>query len=51
MPLWAIDSPRDFWQAADNHERANGRLYLEIEFALPVELTEETRKHLAHEFG
>ena len=30
MPAWAQDDPRAYWQAADEHERANGRLYSEI---------------------
>ena len=38
MPEWAQDDPRAYWQAADEHERANGRLYSEIQFALPREL-------------
>jgi hypothetical protein len=35
MPLWAVDSPRDYWDAADLYERANGRLYVSADFALP----------------
>ena len=38
MPAWAQDDPRAYWQAADEHERANGRLYSEIQFTLPREL-------------
>lgn len=38
MPEWAEDSPRAYWQAADTYERANGRLYRQVEFALPNEL-------------
>ena len=37
MPAWAQDEPlySACWQAADAHERANGRLYSEVQFALP----------------
>ena len=38
MPAWAQDDPHAYWQAADAHERANGRLYSEVQFALPREL-------------
>ena len=27
MPEWAEDDPGAYWEAADEHERANGRLY------------------------
>ena len=39
MPSWAAAEPRTYWQAADDHERDNGRLFKEIEFALPREMT------------
>src|SRR5579871_5476074 len=35
MPSWAEEDPRDYWDAADAHERANGRLYVSADFALP----------------
>ena len=38
MPEWAEDDPGAYWEAADEHERANGRLYSEVQFALPKEL-------------
>ena len=41
MPAWAQDDPHAYWQAADAHERANGRLYSEVQFALPRELDAE----------
>ena len=25
MPEWAEDDPRSYWEAADEHERVNGR--------------------------
>ncbi len=37
MPAWVQD-PADYWDAADQYERANGSVYREIEFALPKEL-------------
>ena len=43
MPEWAKDDPHSYWEAADDHERANGRLYREVQFALPKELNEEQR--------
>ena len=27
MPEWAEDDPRSYWEAADEHERVNGRLF------------------------
>ena len=40
MPKWAEDDPGEYWAAADQHERSNGRLYSEVQFALPKELNE-----------
>ena len=51
MPQWAKDDPHSYWEAADEHERANGRLYREIQFALPKELNEEQRRELASSFA
>lgn len=50
MPKWAEKDPAQFWQAADQHERANGATYREIEIALPRELTAEQRLALVHDF-
>ena len=44
LPAWAGGDPRSLFAAADLHERANGRLFLEIEVALPNELA-ETQQH------
>ena len=44
MPEWARDDPEKYWEAADEHERANGRLYSEVQFALPKELSEAERR-------
>lgn len=50
MPAWAHENALDFWQAADRYERANGRLYTEIEVALPRELTPDQRLELVRDF-
>ena len=39
MPAWAEADPTDYWDAADLYERANGRLFKRLEFALPTALT------------
>ena len=51
MPEWAEDDPGAYWEAADEHERANGRLYSEIQFALPKELNEDERREAASRFA
>ena len=51
MPEWAGDDPRSYWAAADEYERANGRLYREVQFALPKELSEAGRRELASGFA
>lgn len=38
-----------FWVAADAHERANGRTYMELQIALPRELNPTQREELARE--
>lgn len=50
LPEWAKDA-HDFWHAADLHERANARVYREVEIALPRELTREAQVALAREFA
>ena len=50
MPAWASDTPRNYWEAADAYERANGRLFKQIEFALPKELSPEQQTALAASF-
>jgi len=50
MPAWAENCPRNYWEAADTHERANGRLFKQIEFALPIELSPEQQTELAASF-
>ena len=51
MPSWAAGDDLAYWQAADVYERANGQLYKEVEFALPVELTEQAGRQLAVAFA
>lgn len=50
MPAWAQDTPQAFWAAADTYERANGRLYTELEIALPRELSHTDQETLARSF-
>ena len=50
-PRGRRDDPRTYWHAADAHERANGRLYSEIQFALPRELDASGRRALAGAFA
>ena len=50
LPSWA-NSAREFWRAADQNERANARLFSQLEFALPAELTPEGQLQLVREFA
>lgn len=50
MPAWAQNCPRNYWEASDSFERANGRLFKQIEFALPKELLPEQQTELAASF-
>lgn len=49
MPGWADDDPRKFWVESDARERANGTLYHEVEFALPLELSRKQQIEAARE--
>lgn len=49
MPEWAKERPREYWEATDKYERANGRLYVDQVYALPRELTEQQQIALAQE--
>jgi MobA/MobL family len=51
MPAWAQDDPREYWDAADLYERANGRLYVSADFALPRDLSAEDQVALARSFA
>lgn len=50
MPAWASEAPRNYWEAAGAHERANGRLFKQLEFALPKELSPGQLTALAASF-
>lgn len=50
MPAWAEHNTAEFWQAADDNERANGSAYREIEVAIPRELTPPQRLELVRDF-
>ena len=51
MPEWAQEEHGKYWEAADEHERANGRLYSEVQFALPKELNAAGRREVASRFA
>jgi hypothetical protein len=51
MPSWAQEDPAEYWAAADDFERANGRLYVSADFALPQGPSAEDQIVLAHEFA
>ncbi len=51
MPEWAEDDAREYWDAADVYERANGRLYISADFAIPRDLDTEDQVALAHAFA
>ena len=50
MPDFAQSEPRDFWAAADEHERKNARLCSEIRLALPKELDQNRQVDLIKSF-
>ena len=51
MPRWAEGEPGTYWEAADLHERANGRLFKRVEVALPLALSEAEQRALAVGFA
>jgi MobA/MobL family protein len=51
MPAWAEDDPAAYWDAADLYERANGRLYVSADFALPRDIEESDQIELARDFA
>ena len=51
MPAWAEAEPTAYWDAADLYERANGRLFKRLEFALPTALTADEQQELAVGFA
>ena len=50
LPAWVQDYA-NYWDAADQYERANGTVYREIEFALPKELSDAENIALARAFA
>lgn len=50
MPKWAEENPRAYWDGADTYERGNGRLFKQLEFALPKELSQDQQKELVQEY-
>lgn len=51
MLAWAANDPRKFWEAADKFERANGTLYFNDEFAIPLDLaTRDQQLAVAREY-
>ena len=51
MPAWAEEEAAAYWQAADQYERQNGRLYKGVEFALPLALDPAQQQKLAVGFA
>ena len=51
MPAWAEADSTTYWDAADLHERANGRLFKRLEFALPTALSTADQRELAVGFA
>jgi hypothetical protein len=50
LPDFAQGDAHAFWRAADSHERANGRLWTELEVSIPRELSREDQLQLARDF-
>lgn len=50
LPKWA-ESADHFWDCVDQFERHNGRLFYEVEVALPKELDLDEQRELAHDFA
>lgn len=50
MPAWSENKPEKYWEAADIYSRDDARLFREVEFALPANLTEEEQNFLALKF-
>jgi len=50
MPSWADGDAREYWDSADLYERANGRLYVSGDFALPRGLELKDQIDVARDF-
>ena len=51
LPSWAGGNPRAFFAAADEYERSNGRLFTQVLFAIPNELSDRDALLLAHHYA
>ena len=51
MPGFAEADPRRYWEAADDHERANGRVFRSMDMALPNELSRAEQIQLCQGFA
>ena len=51
MPEFAASDAREYWAAADSHERSNGRLFRSLTAALPNSLDADGRLELARSFA
>ena len=51
LPSWADGNPRVFFEAVDKYERSNGRLFTQVIFAIPNELSDEDALLLAYHFA
>ena len=51
MPSWSDTDGAAYWDAADLYERANARLYVSADFALPRDLPLDEQIELAHAFA
>ena len=51
MPAFAQEDPQIYWEVADIYERSNGRLFKEVEFALPRELNKNQKIKLAQDIA
>ncbi|MFM2599417.1 MobA/MobL family protein [Vibrio fortis] len=49
LPSWA-QSGSHFWSRADEFERANARIFRELEFALPIEMNQSQHYDLVSDF-
>ena len=49
LPKWA-NTPKEFWNAADTYERANGTVYTEIVISIPRELSKGSREQVVRGF-
>ncbi|MNZ29133.1 Mobilization protein A [compost metagenome] len=51
LPAFAQGDPAAFWLAADQFERANAALFVDLQFNLPTELTLEQQIELVRGYG